>query len=142
MTITDVYEPRYSKRDVIIARNKVVNGLNKIKFSRINEQSARFYGGLSDSDIEKLKNETFYFIVDDINKLERFVNNGKVCVLIPLTELEIYKEKKEIEETKDIPKEEVKEEIENKEISIVPNIENLSGIELVILNKKEYLKLK
>ena len=106
MTITDVYEPRYSKRDVIIARNKVVNGLNKIKFSRINEQSARFYGGLSDSDIEKLKNETFYFIVDDINKLERFVNNGKVCVLIPLTELEIYKEKKEIiEETKDISKE-------------------------------------
>lgn len=143
--ITDVFEPRYSKRDVIIAYNKVVNGLNLLKFSSINERNAKIYGGLSDEDIEILKNTTFAFEIEDKTKLNKFTNNGRLCVVVPLAKLKIYKEQEKVEEVKEDIKEEIKEEVkeEVKTDEIKTNsIENLSGFDIVIISKNEYNMLK
>lgn len=147
--ITDVFEPRYSKRDVIIAYNKVVNGLNLLKFSSINDRNAKIYGGLSDEDIEILKNTTFAFEIEDKTKLNKFTNNGRLCVVVPLAKLKIYKEPEKVEEVKEDIKEEIKEEVkedvkeEVKTDEIKTNsIENLSGFDIVIISKNEYNMLK
>jgi len=140
--ITDVFEPRYSKRDVIIAYNKVVNGLNLLKFSSINDRNAKIYGGLSDEDIEILKNTTFAFEIEDKTKLNKFTNNGRLCVVVPLAKLKIYKEPEKVEEVKEDIKEEIKEEeVKTDEIK-TNSIENLSGFDIVIISKNEYNMLK
>lgn len=139
--ITDVFEPRYSKRDVIIAYNKVVNGLNLLKFSSINDRNAKIYGGLSDEDIEILKNTTFAFEIEDKTKLNKFTNNGRLCVVVPLAKLKIYKEPEKVKEVKEDVKEEIKEEVKEDEIK-TNSIENLSGFDIVIISKNEYNMLK
>jgi len=113
-----------------------------LKFSSINDRNAKIYGGLSDEDIEILKNTTFAFEIEDKTKLNKFTNNGRLCVVVPLAKLKIYKEPEKVEEVKEDIKEEIKEEeVKTDEIK-TNSIENLSGFDIVIISKNEYNMLK
>lgn len=72
--ITDIYEPKYSTKEVIIAKGKIKKSKLdlKIVFSRVNPTSE--YSG------------AWYLPRNRALKYKEFINNGLRCVSIPFKE--------------------------------------------------------
>lgn len=74
-TLIEIWQPRYKDRKVLIAKYKIVNGLNQIKFTKAKHLDGHLYQ-MNGTDIVK-------YPIED---------NGKIaCYAVPLDDLERIK---------------------------------------------------